>query len=314
MGLLEQNTHGLVLSSDLDRLGLNESTYQRAVARGELVRLRRGAYCDAAEWNRLSSRERYLIRMRAVAVSSTRSPVFCGHSAAAVWEMPVPLDWPSQVHVLSPPATGGRSRHDIVRHPIADAVEHVVEHQGFLVTDVAGTAADMALTLPFAQAVGCVDWALWRRNNFRVSKTAIGVELSRRAPRYRRRHAEAVLNFATEMSDSYGESLARSVMFELGFEPPQLQAKFRDEFGEMVVDYFWPGVRIVGEFDGKSKYLLPSYGAASTPGEIVWREKKREDRLRRQVAGVVRMVMADVMNPARFCRLLSGAGIPRDRD
>ena len=297
MVLRNQNMHGLVLSSGLTRLGLNASSYQRAVSRGELVRVRRGAYCDAAEWSELSSRERYLLKMRAVAMASTRPPIFCGYSAAAIWGMPIPADWPTQVHVVAPVATGGRSRHGVVRHPIAHAVKHVANRHGFGVTDVAGTAADMALALPFSFAVGCVDWALWNRNEFRVTREAVGGELSRRDPRYRRRHAEAVLRFATELSDSFGESMARAVMIELGFESPQLQVRFRDELGEMVVDYFWPEARIAGEFDGKSKYLRPSYGAEMTPGEIVWREKKREDRLRRLGYVVVRIIWADLEKP-----------------
>ncbi|MCC6270310.1 MAG: type IV toxin-antitoxin system AbiEi family antitoxin domain-containing protein [Microbacteriaceae bacterium] len=311
MGALQQNTHGLVVSSDLTRLGLHESAYQRATARGELIRLRRGAYCDAIEWNELSLRDRYILRMRAVAAASAQPIVFCGYSAAAIWGMPIPDVWPTEVHIVSPCAAGGRSRHGVVRHPIADAVDSVVQRFSLTATDVAGTAVDMTLALPFAQAVGCVDWALWRRNEFRTTKTALRAELERRNPRYRKRHADAVITFGTTLSDSYGESLTRAVMHELGFPPPELQVRFSDEFGTMDVDYFWRSGRIVGEFDGKSKYLRPSYGPEIPPGEAVWQEKKRQDRLRRQVSTVVRIITADVMNPARLVSLLLDAGLPR---
>lgn len=100
-------------------------------------------------------------------------------------------------------------------------------------------------------------------------------------------------------------------MYELGFPVPELQVRFSDGQGEMFPDYFWPGPRVAGEFDGKGKYLRPAYGTQLTPGEIVWQEKKRHDRLRKQVSDVVRIVMADVMNPARLCEMLLDAGLQR---
>ena len=304
-------TAGLILSQDRVRIGLDESVYLRALRRGELVRIRRGAYCDAREWDELSSRARYLLRMRAVAASSSRPIVFCGLSAAAIWRMPVPDDWPQQVHILAPSARGGRSRHGVIRHPVAETVGQVVERDGLLITGIARTALDVALAAPFAQAVGSMDWALWRKNPVRVSKEDIRAELARLAPRYRRKHAEAVIDFATDLSDSFGESMARAVIHELGFPDPELQVVFTDSQGEMEVDYFWRREDVAGEFDGKSKYLRPSFQTELEPGERAWREKKREDRLRRQVAGVVRIITAEVMNPPRLVALLEGAGLRR---
>ncbi len=225
--------------------------------------------------------------------------------------MPVPDDWPEQVHILAPAARGGRSRPGVIRHPVIETVGEVVEREGLLVTGVARTALDVALALPFAQALGCVDWALWRKNAARVTKEDIRGELARRAPRYRRRHAEAVIDFATELSDSFGESMARGVIHELGFPTPELQVRFSDAEGDMFVDYYWRPENVAGEFDGKSKYLRPSFQADLEPGERAWREKKREDRLRRQVSGVVRVITAEVMDPPRLVKLLEDAGIHR---
>lgn len=302
---------GLILSTDRHRVGIGETAYARACDRGELVRLRRGAYCDAREWEALTAREQYLLRLRAVAAASGRPVVFCGASAALVWNMPMASAVPERVHVLVRSATGGRSRYDVVRHPVAETVQRVVERDGFLVTDLARTALDVTLAAPFAQAVGSVDWALWRRNEARVLKDDLRSELSRLAPRYRRRHAEAVIGFATDLSDSYGESMARGVIHELGFPTPELQVAFTDDHGRMDVDYFWRKEGVVGEFDGKSKYLRPTFETELEPGERVWREKKREDRLRQQVREVVRIITSDVMIRARITALLTEAGLPR---
>lgn len=302
---------GLILAANRHRVGLDESAYLRALRRGDLVRLRRGVYCETEEWQSLSPHDRYLLRMRAVAASASRPIVFCGLSAAAVWQMPVPDEWPEQVHILVSAATGGRSRYGVIRHPGIETVGDVVRREGFLVTGVARTALDVALTLPFAQALGTVDWALWRRNPARVTKADLRRELARSAPRYRRRHAEAVIDFATDLSDSFGESMARGVMRELGFPVPELQVCFSDSQGDMFVDYYWRQENVAGEFDGKGKYLRPSFQQNLSPGERAWREKKREDRLRRQVSTVVRIITSEVMDPRRLAGLLEGAGIRR---
>lgn len=78
---------------------------------------------------------------------------------------------------------------------------------------------------------------------------------------------------------SAGESLSRVQMFRLGLPRPRLQVKHEDDLGLIGhVDFDWDGV--VGEFDGKMKYRVPPDADPSEAAEIVWREKKREDRLR----------------------------------
>lgn len=311
MPRLALDSAGLILSSERIRSGLPATAYPHAARRGELVRVRRGFYCDSEEWAGLSSTERYLLKMEAVAIASAKPIVICSYSAAALWGMPIPDDWPAEVHVLGPAASGGRSRNGVVRHPIAHTVERVVDRGALVCTDVTRTALDVALSLPFTEAVACVDWALWRRTENRVAKDSIRRELDLLNPRYRGTHAEAVIGFATHLSDSFGESMARAVMWELGFPAPELQVRFSDDLGDMVADYFWRDRGLVGEFDGKSKYFRPVYGRPQPPEEVVWREKKREDWLRRQVSGVVRMTTADVMNPRRLAAILLDAGLSR---
>lgn len=52
-------------------------------------------------------------------------------------------------------------------------------------------------------------------------------------------------------------------------------------------DFGWPALRTVGEFDGRQKYgRLLSPG--QDPGEVVYREKLREDEVRATGLGMVR--------------------------
>lgn len=303
------SSHGLILSSDRDRIGLSESAYLVAERRGELVRLRRGAYCESSHWAGLSPRDQYLLRIRAAVAGSPKARVLCSFSAAALWRFPILGEWPDAVHLLAPPANGGRSKPGVVRHPVVEPIRPIEERDGFLVTGVARTALDLVLTSEFAPAVGYLDWALWRRNELRVSSDDIREELDRLDPRYRLAHARSVIDFGTSLSDSFGESMTRASIHVLGYPAPELQVRFSDRQGNMDVDYFWRAERKVGEFDGVAKYLRPEYASGRTPGEVVVAEKKREDRLRRQCDGVIRIIWAETVNPRRLDLLLRESGL-----
>lgn len=304
--------HGLILSVERHRAGLADRELARACLRGALVRLRRGAYVASGRWRQLDDRARHLLRARAVQLAAGRRPVFCGVTAAAIWGMPVLERFPGTVHVLAPPGNGGRSKGDVQRHP--GSAGQLVEIDGLLVTGLARTAVDIALGAPFQAGVGSVDWALWRRNPHRVTREALIEELERLSPRYGRRRAEAVLQFASELSDSYGESLARAGFELLGYPQPELQVRFSDRQGDMVVDYFWREQGIAGEFDGEVKYQRPEMLKGRTPGEAAWAEKKREDRLRRQCRGVARIIMAEARDLSRLDQVLRDSGLRRESE
>ena len=210
--------------------------------------------------------------------------------------MPILDDWPAYVQVCGDPASGGRSTPEVRRHPLESP--EAEERNGLLVTSVANTALDVVLESEFAPAVATVDWALWRKNAFRVTAADIRHQLDARTLRYRRRHAETVIDFATGLSDSFGESMTRAVICQLGYPIPELQVRFSDRQGNMDVDYFWRAQRKIGEFDGAAKYMRAEYSNNLTPGQIVWQEKKREDRLRRQCDGVIRIIWSETRNPS----------------
>jgi very-short-patch-repair endonuclease len=70
------------------------------------------------------------------------------------------------------------------------------------------------------------------------------------------------------------------------------QVTIRDQHGEFIarVDFVVAGTKIVIEFDGKVKY-------ESGEPDVLWREKKREDELRRLGYVVVRITWADLERP-----------------
>ncbi|MES2169110.1 MAG: hypothetical protein V4479_00090 [Actinomycetota bacterium] len=300
---------GLILFDRIRDVGADSRALRRDAERGILVKLRRGAYVSTSVWEASSSRERHLLRARAVLAASVRPVALAGVSAAAVWGMPIDGDWPAEVTVLDEWQGGGRSEPGVRRTAsgFRTAITEFVDE--IPVTSVGRTAIDVARSHSFSAAIGSLDWALWRRRPNRLTKEDLFAELNSLNPRFGRRHLLRCVGFCTHLSDSFGESKSRSVIHSLGFDAPELQVEFTDGQGTIVPDYFWRSAMVAGEFDGKAKYTRNVY-TRGDPGEVVWREKKREDRLRRMVSGVTRILSSDVGHPARLESLLLEAAVP----
>jgi hypothetical protein len=304
---------GLILFNRVRNRIDDSFALRREVARGKLVALRRGAFVESRLWAETSKRDQHLLRARAVVAATGRPVALCGISAAAAWGMPIAGEWPIEVSVLDAWKGGGRSEPGVRSTSAGFASARIETLNGLPVTSLARTALDVARLHSFADAVGSVDWALWRRNEMAISSAELFEELSLLAPRTGRRHLARITGFGTSLSDSFEESRGRAIIHLLGFAQPELQVEFRDSQGLMMPDYFWRSVRQAAEFDGKSKYTRDQF-TGGDPGEVVWREKKREDRLRKLVLGVTRILTSDVSHPPRLARLLLEAGVPRGGD
>ena len=181
---------------------------------------------------------------------------------------------------------------------------------GCRATTLSRTVADMCRVLPFAPAVAMVDEALRRG----LTTTTLLDELDGMNARYGRRAAQAAIEFGNARAANAGESLSRARIHELGYAPPELQVRFVDTRGQRRdVDFFWPSVRKIGEFDGIHKYTRAEYTEGRASAEVVVREKQREDALRPLVASFDRWLWDDAISPARFDRFLRERGVPRAR-
>lgn len=272
--------------------------------------MRRGAYAPIEQWSAADGRARHILLMRAVAHDADGDVVFAGLSAAAAWGMPIEGDFPEAVMVIHAPRSGGKSEPGVRRTVVGGRDVAVVERGGLRVTTLARTAIDVARASGFPAAVAVVDWARWIKNPERVSLDELWHEVERAGWRTGREHVTRAVEYSVELSGSFGESIARVTIILLGFEAPELQVVFRDAEGRIETDFFWRKVGIAGEFDGKVKYMRQEY-THGDPVDVLWREKRREDRLRRMVAGVLRITWDDVARPARLERLLLDAGVPR---
>ncbi len=117
-----------------------------------------------------------------------------------------------------------------------------------------------------------------------------------------RRRAELAFSLASPLAESAGESFSRAAFQFLGFEQPELQHDFSDAGGFIGrSDFWWPGREgrkgVVGEFDGKAKYINPELRNGATAEEAVYNEKLREDRIRALGFGFARWGMGRRREP-----------------
>jgi len=306
---------GLIIASYAAAVGLSREL-RTQFERGAVIRLRRGVYIPADIWRQLTPDEKYLRRIRAYAAVSEESLVFTHDSAAAIWGLPRVGAPPIAIHVLVPPAGGGRSSHGVVRHQ-GDRPGLVVAQGGLLVTDVATTAVDMARVLTFPEAVAMMDraiavprfgTALATRDQLHAALAALPTHGHVTG----RTDALRAGEFAVTQSESCGESVSRAFMFLLGFVIPELQVRFDDADGFIgFVDFFWRTVNRVGEFDGRGKYVKEEFTHGKTTAEVVLLEKDRENRVRALGPLVSRWDWDLANDPARFGAFLTRNGIPR---
>ena len=123
--------------------------------------------------------------------------------------------------------------------------------------------------------------------------------------------AQRAIDFSRPNADNPGESLSRVAIYELGFPDPELQVRHRNPRGGWYfTDVEWPAYRLIGEFDGRGKYQKEEFLRGRAPGEMVYREKVREDHLRAEGFRVVRWGMAELADRGALSRLLVAAGLP----
>ncbi|MFJ4172258.1 hypothetical protein ACIPY3_22330 [Paenarthrobacter sp. NPDC089714] len=314
----------LIMSSDAARIGQDPRLLAKRAQRGELVRVRRGAYVPAQLWSALSEPQKHGLLAAALVQSSQKRPVFAMKSAALLWGLGV-VGVPDKLQTVTNDPRGGRSKHGVQR--ILGTVDHgVCELGGFQVTDKARTTIELAGTLRFAEALAVVDSS--RREPPKVSTGKAsdwdkdvpwGITLEERilqdaasslGSSSRQQRAAKIIEFSDPQSESVGESMSRAKMILQRFPLPRLQASFALKSGKTArTDFWWPELDLVGEFDGQGKYLRNRLRGGKTIQQVVMEEKARENALRALGLTVIRWDWAEMMNPAAFAKILTDGGL-----
>ncbi len=269
---------GLLTRAGLLAGGMTDREIAAAVGRGDLHRVRPGAYVATADLAEVERTQR-LPGLHALAVSAAvgggEMPL-AGGTAAWVWGLPRPSrrrDAVDRVQLLNPAGPGARGR-DWVLLRAAVRPDEITRRGAYLVTTAARTVVDVAREWREVDAVAAADAALLRGLTTREElldtlehhATVAGTPAVRR-----------VLNLADERAESWLETCGRLCFAAGGLPPyvPQVEIWLDGELLK-VVDGWYPEAALAIEFDGLTKYR----GTAEEARRTIAEEKRVEDLLR----------------------------------
>ena len=297
---MQSSEFGLIRRKTVVQGGFGSDSQLRAARRAGIIHPVVRGVSAPADGVALPPDDEY--RRRVIAVAGRSRVRVVSHQSAAVCHR-MQLFRPDQrrVHLIA--ETKGKREGDVHVHHALLAATDIVLIDGIRVTSRAVTACDVARAGTFEQAVAALDDAL--RSGVSLAELhaiaartphAAGIGMLRRA-----------LLTADGDAESVGESVSRALMAGWKDIPmPTLQTEFFDADGLIGrTDFDWDG-KVVGEFDGRIKYL-GTIGEGERPEDAVYREKLREDRLRAMGIVVVRWSWDDLLNPGRLHAKLRSA-------
>ncbi|MGQ0846667.1 MAG: hypothetical protein ACT4QF_21300 [Sporichthyaceae bacterium] len=280
---------GLVTAKKAFALGYTRAELRRLHTRQEMAGLRRGIYLSGPLGE--GARQRHLDAAAAALLAIKGNDAALAHrTAAVVWD----LDWLEQpdlnsVWLIQPPSSQSvRSYPGLHVWPATLPAHHLtISPNGLPTTTPARAVVDIARHHSFREAVVAGESALrYGLANNDELRTIVGD--CRGWPFVRK--ARRVVELIDGTTQSVAEALARAIFAEQGLPLPRTQVEIRDAAGSTIgyVDFLFARWVVV-EVDGRKKYDDP---------EVLWAEKRREDRLWEAGYEVVRLTWADLMGPA----------------
>jgi hypothetical protein len=251
-------------------------------------------YTTTASYTALDEAGKHLLHARA-ALAMQQGPVaLTGPSAAALHGFALYGQDLGFVHLIRLDRGSSRRRalanHHIVTRDIED---EIATYDGIVAVTPARAVWEVACRSSVDSGVVTADSALRLQPHLADSIQ----DLHQRFAYFPgSRRGRIAIGLADGRAGSAGESLTRVQFWRYGIPMPDLQHRVFDRSGLFVgeADFHWPDHRHLGEFDGKVKYerlLRPGESAA----DCVFREKRREDRMRASWFGMTRFTWTDVM-------------------
>jgi len=235
--------------------GISPDLMRSLVRSGDLVRVRRGVYATrtAVDWAGADQARGHALRVHAIRATVGGAAVVSYHSAAVLHGLGLLKPPKDTVTLTLPPgrAWNRPASAGVVFHAADLPPGHLTKLYSLPVTTAARTVIDLARTLPFTDGVVVADSALHAE---KTAKPELHKVLDSCASWPGVRRARQVVAFADERAGSALESAARVVFDQSGLEPPELQATVHLARHAFLVDFFWPGHRVIAEADGIAKY------------------------------------------------------------
>lgn len=282
---------GVFTSQEALRVGYRVEDIRAELRTRRWSRLRKGVYISTDRLVSADPRERHLIDCVAVLLSLGPGPVLSHTSAARLHELILPRRHSSEVRVTAVDQwRRGRGYRVAQAAMTADETDPWLE---FGAMSIPRTLVDCAREWSLTDGVVAIDAAL-------NEKKATRAELVRAALGGTHRvgiaQAARALNLSDGRAESPLETRGRLAILAAGLPRPELQVEIYDAAGFVGrVDAWYEGAAVAIEFDGQVKYTDPRY--ASSPGKVLWDEKRREDRMRAVGVRVVRVANEDLGSP-----------------
>nr|WP_245816986.1 hypothetical protein [Geodermatophilus saharensis] len=252
------------------------------------MRLQRGVHTTAERPARLGGRPHAVDCLATLLFLDRPGAVVSHGSAARLLGLPVSDGLERTVRLTDPDQWRRGSTFRMNRAPL-DADE-VVRRGPLRLTSPARTLVDCAREWELEHAVVAMDAALLAGATTagELVRVAAAQHCWRGTPRSRR-----AVGLADGRAESPLETRGRLRLVGSGLPAPELQVEIRSQ-GRLVgvVDAWFDGAAVAVEFDGRVTYTDP--WRDRTARQVLWEEKRREDKLRALGTRVVRIVDADL--------------------
>lgn len=269
------------LAREAAAAGLTSDSIAGALRRSQIICVAPSVYAVPQAWVELTPPDLHRAMTRA-ASASVGQAVVSHQSAALLHGLPHPLGPLGQVSLTLAESNRTANRDDWRRFLDGELPdEHVVERDGIRVTRADRTVIDCFRQLRLRDALAVADGAL------RAGLT--DVDLLRRMRAFQTRwpgitKADVGLRLADHRRESWLESASVATAHTWGFPKPMSQVWIHHLDGRLVgrVDALWLEAGVIGEADGRGKYLgAYADGAwdAATASEHMLAERDREREL-----------------------------------
>ncbi|WP_133119417.1 hypothetical protein [Bifidobacterium scaligerum] len=264
-----------------------------------------------ALWLQLPFAERIAYILRAVCHQHPDWTV-CGISAAAAHGYTATYYQHRFVHIAVSDRSKARRHGPFVGHYIPK-YRSVVVNNGIRATTPIRTMFDCARTLDFSTAMSICTMGL-RATQLTAEALQNYCQINSRKHGIRR--AIYVAQNVDPLCTNGGEAVAYATILELGFAAPECQRMFINPIDNKPIyaDFTWTlsdGSLIIGELDGREKYINPAMTKGMDSIDIVLHEKDREAGINLLHIPVARFQMQHVHNRAQLEQRLSAANVPR---
>ena len=239
------------------------------------------------------TRLRHLADCLAVLVSLDPGPVVSHASAARLHRLLLPRDLDDEVRLTDEQQWRRGRGYRVARAalPAAD-LQSVL---GFGITSPSRTLVDCAREWQLEDAVVAMDAAI---HDGRVTRAHLRRAVLSASHWVGIGSAGRAVDLADGRAESPLETRGRLALLAAGLPRPELQVELHGTHGLLArVDAWFDEAALAVEFDGRVKYADPRDGR--DPGEVLWREKRREDAVRELGVRFVRLAQDDVVGHRR---------------